>query len=674
MTASRNRRSIACVTMLFSFGCEPQATLGERVRTTPALADAASCSDLEQRLKANLAEEFEVRLLMSARSSMVGGYDDNGYMFSIDDELPYAEDAFAIDPPRFLDGPGLSTRLQRANDLGAEVYVGIVANSLSAFSVIDGVPSVFASVGIDGNAIAFARSGNGFVVLSSVEPFSLADNHPLRPFVRSASTAQPGVRPDKPSFSVPFARVTRLTLTGTTFTVTETLFVEGDALGITQSGDRAVVATRFYASSPELRVYPTVDTTTTFDFFSVGRAMADSRAHNAAVVDELTLDDVTPRIVRGIGSNVERLSFPCTRTLAAQDMPGRTIVTFTTIDLNDATPGASPPAIDAIRTSHATLTAGVGSLFVVENAAPLWWYWETEGIPLQSNVHHFVLERAGLAPTASTRIHGIIGAGRSTVVTDAGALAVTTRDSIFRLTIDGRPGISMLHRIEPSGAFRSVGGGLPPDMPPQGLHRLFEDLVVETPAIGSDATLFDAETLVGGAPLRIPGHIESILGLDDQSAYAVETSLDENGFPNGFTRVFEVANAAPLAPLVRLILGTSLPPRITEGVTEVEVPVVVSGPTTHLRALYYVDENVMLIPRADAFGGTSLAVVALRRDEGLSLVATVSDTYVGDATASLIDRALVDEEHLVTIGAGGIVVRAFPDLVETGRYVGGQNL
>jgi hypothetical protein len=670
MTSFAQNLSLALAASLSVIACEPDIDVGERLRTTPSLDDAASCEALDTDLRTAIGDEFDARLLMGARSSSVGGYDEQTYVFGIDDELPFTEDPASMDAPRFADGPGLRTRLERAPDLGTDTFVGIVAGHLSVFVVTGGEPSVTASFPIDGTPITFARSGRDFILLSRIEPFSLVENHPLRPFLRNAVVDEIDAEKLAPLVA-PFARVTRLSLSGTTFNATESLFVEGDPLGLTRTDDSVVVATRYYTTPIELRTYPQLDTTGFLDVFTAGRAFAESSAHNAGIIDQMELDDFVPRLVRTVASTTERVDFPCTRTLSADDMPGRAIVTFATFDLAESAPPASV-SVDALRTSHANITAGDGSLFVVENAAPLWWYWGATGVAFESNVHHLAIERAGLAPMTSSRVLGLLGAGQSTAITETGALALVTRDIVYALTLDDGPGMSMLHLVDGEGAVTTTNAGFPSGTPPLGLHRLFDDLLFETALAQDDALLFDGETLAGGAPVRIPGQVQAMLSLDDETAYAVELSFDANGFPNGFTRIFEFSSASPWTPTVRLTIGTAIPQRPDVDPITGETPVIdVPFFSPVDRALFYVDDRVMLLPRSDGFGGTSLAVVAVRRDEGLSLVSTVSDMYNGDATASLIDRALVDDDELVTVGGGGIVVRGFPDLAETGRYVGG---
>lgn len=669
MCSPSHRRLCALLFVIGVLGCEPQAELGARTRTEPTLVDAASCDALADTLVAALAEEFDTRVIMGARQQAVGGYSDDSGLFTIDDELPFTEGAFGIDPPRALGRAATHLRMAPAPDLLAGAYVGFVAGALALFTVDDGVPTVRASLPIDGTAVAFARVDADFVVLSAIDPFSLSSSHPLAPFTRADKSGTPDDRAQT-VFAVAFTRVTRASLVDGAFVIGESLFVEGDALGLVQVGTRAVAVTRFAATSPDLRAWPQADSESAIGVFGTGRAVADSRAHNAAILSTLTLDDVVPRVVDVDATGVAApRDFPCTRTLAADDMPGRTIAVLTSIDL-DGSRADDALVVDALRTSHPTFTASDDALFVVENMAPLWWYWETDALAFATNVHRFDVSGSGLAPARSTRLDGILAAGNAAFTDDAGALLVATRDSVFTLSPGVARALSHLSRVDAAGDLTSVTGGMPSDAPPLGLHAVFDRVLVDTGIANDDAIAFDAATLSGGFPVPLVGRVSRVAALDDTTAFAMVAALDDFGFESGLTRIIELTSATLSAPRTVLTLGTARPTQSDGEAIPGETPVAVPVSPFTDESLFTVSEDVLLVPRFHSSGGTALAVVARRRDLGLSLIGQVADTFGGAIDPSRIERAAIDDGHLVTIGSGGIVVRALADLSETGRVVG----
>jgi len=669
---TRPRRTLtisALALTLVAGACEPRAEVGARERTEPTLADGVACDALTDNLRAALKEEFDTRLYLSARQQAVGGYSDDSSVFMIDDELPFTEGAFGIDPPRALGDEAAHRRLEPAGDLVPDGFVGLVAGALALFTVADGAPTLRASLTIDGTPVAFARIGTSFVVLSAVDPFSLSSTHPLAPFTRASARTAPDDRTESVPFAVAFARVTRAEFVDDAFVVGESLYVEGDALGLAQVGARAVVVTRFAATSPELRTWPMADTVSAFEVFGVGRAVADSVEHNARILDALTLDDLVPRLVDVDGlDNAAPRAFPCTRLLAADDMPGRTVAVFTSIDL-DAARVDDALSVDALRTSHPTFTASSDALYVVENMAPLWWYWETEDLTFATNVHRFSVASAGLVPERSQRIDGILAAGNAAFTDDAGALLLATRDSVFQFSPGVARGLTHLTRVDGDGSVTTVTAGFPNDAPPLGIHPVFAQLLVDTGLAHDDAIAFDVATLAGGAPVPLTGRVDRVAALDDETAFALVSSLDENGFESGLTRIEELSAAHLSTPRTLLTLGTArATPTDGEAVPGETIAVPVSPLTDE--SLFTVSEDVLLVPRVHSTGGTALAVVARRRDLGLSLIGTVADTYGGDFDPSRIERAALLGAHLVTIGSGGVVVRALADLSETGRFIG----
>ena len=393
----------------------------QRTVSQPQLVQFDSCTDMENALKASIAEEYRTQLLQAV---------DNVYYYG--DEILFTDDVAESS----MDGDGATsstTKSQPARTEGEDFsgtnnqeqgvdeadfvktdgyYIYLLQDSTLT---ITGVPEFgeiefVSNSTIEGTPISMMLRGDHLVVLSSYTPWSTTSDDALYDYLRWDGDYNQW-------------RVNSMTKY-TTFDVSnrsnpvvlQELYLEGYNVDAREIDGQIRAVTYSWLNIPGLKSWLEMPS----DYYElkwddperkVQRELVayETILGNYEVLDELQLEDLVPKIYQHVNSEIiehDVRSESCENFHKPMDGFSRGFTNILSLDLYASTFSYES---DHLLSNHPLVYASKDVLVLTENAWDWWWFWGQDSIDEMTNIHTFDISVPGATTyTGSGRIDGQI--------------------------------------------------------------------------------------------------------------------------------------------------------------------------------------------------------------------------------------------------------------------------
>lgn len=403
-----------------SNGPEDELRVDSRSRTTAQLVQFDSCGELHGRLQDNLKEEMRVQLLQYLEWY---GEGRGGIGFAEDaaNAAPAAEgasaDADAGGRQEGVDYSGTNNQESGVDEAdfvktdGFHIYM-LNGNRLEIFGTPefgDLIPESTSEV--EGYPSQMLIGENRVAVFSTITPWSLPEEHPLREYIGGTYDGY---------WYYWGKNLTKVTIFDvadrTAPTLVRELYMEGWHQTARRVDSSVRTVSYAYRDIPGLVYYPElpdnywqIEDRQQREQILKSAIIATIRENNA-LIESTSLADLTPLILeRRPNGNIIRHSFlgeGCTNFAIADDGTSRGFTSILSFDLVDVEARFES---DHIVSNSSEVYASGDVLLLAEYAQDWWWFWGNDDFEEATNIHRFDISVPGRTfYSGSGRIPGVI--------------------------------------------------------------------------------------------------------------------------------------------------------------------------------------------------------------------------------------------------------------------------
>jgi hypothetical protein len=391
-------------------------SISERSRTSPDLISFETCEVLEEKLKANLAEQMRVHLL---------SLDENGFGLIEDDT------AGAVPAPSTSGGRQEGVDYSGTNNQEAGVDEGDFVKTdgyyLYVLSgnqlVIMGVPEFgqlieTVSIDLEGrpNQLLLFKEEDGdsakrSVVFSTVSTYDLDDDHPLKPLIAKE------LGDDGYYWYPVFTKVTVIDHSDSAAPqVVRELYLEGSYQTSRKVGTVVHIFTYSRIEIPDLKYWPDlpedyylIDPENPFEEQMWDKGISDAIAYNDQLIENLALKDLVPRTFLVDLEGIVAYDFAtegCRNFVIAEDGMSQG---FTSIMSFEVLSDEFTFATDHVVSNWSIVYTSPDTVLLSEPAQDWWWYWNNDEYEEATNIHCFEGTATGdLEYRGSGRVGGTV--------------------------------------------------------------------------------------------------------------------------------------------------------------------------------------------------------------------------------------------------------------------------
>ena len=397
-------------------------------RSSPRLAPFGTCSAMESQVKDSLAAEAMTELLQWSERGpdwwpryWLEDCIDCRTADAADSSAQQSQSTQRVEGEDFSGTNNQEEGVDEADFVktdGWNLYV-LRDNLLNIMAIPEfGELEFTSSTPIEGNPSAMLLDGDRLIVISSVSPWDLPEGDPLREMLMVEQSSQWGI----------WWRVSSLTkLTvldiGDPANVSdvEEFYVQGNYRTAREVDGSVRVITFSWMDVPGLQTYPILpdewgehawnDWTALERDLVWNQSIAETIAHNAGVVDALSITDMVPSTHERRADGTILTHMPdeetCADISASADATSRGFTSVWTVDLTATQPELHGEHI--LSNWGSVIYASSDVLVVAEQSNDWWWFWRNPSFEEATNLHIFdITDAATTDYIASGRIRGTV--------------------------------------------------------------------------------------------------------------------------------------------------------------------------------------------------------------------------------------------------------------------------
>ena len=399
------------------------STITARTISSPQLFAYDDCEDLEQALKSSLEEEYRTLLLQAIEEQYYYG----GGMWMDDAEVAMAEDSAS-------DGGATSTPRSTPNRVEGEDFSGtnnqeagvdeadfvktdgyhiyyLQGNNLHIFGVPEfGELEATASMALAGTPAAMMLDGDQLVVISNLNPWRIHGSHPVVDAM-GWNDAYGSWRTNS------LTKFTVLDITNRSQPeVDRELYIEGSYITAREVSGTVRTVTHAWMNIQGLQSwlnlpngYWNLDYDDPLRLEIREKVAWETMVNNAAVLDEMTLEDLIPQVYEydnGVVTTYAMSDGDCRDFVAPEDGLNRGISSIFSLDLTSSTFDFE---VDHVVGTYPQVYASTDVLVLAESAFDWWWFWGNDGLNEMTNLHTFDISAPDATLyTGSGRVNGTV--------------------------------------------------------------------------------------------------------------------------------------------------------------------------------------------------------------------------------------------------------------------------
>ncbi len=406
--------------------------VGDRDRTSPNLVSYNSCDLLENEIRENLKEKMRINILQQSSDYYGGGIwieDDMVFDDGMAEGAPVASDSAdsssTANSNTREEGVDFSGTNNQEEGVDESDFVKTDGDNIYVINngklIILGVPEfgdiIFSSsIQIEGNAREMMLYGDKLVVLSSIYTWGLPQEDELRTLLTDVVSGQSRMRASS---------LTKFTVIDIEIKdspqITSELYLEGQYLTAREQNGMVRAITHGYLDLPGLLNWVIIPQDLQDEYYNSGLDWEDSRRQdiwnasmnytiqqNNIIINNSQIQDVMPQMYHKSGTSVVKVPMhteTCNEFVASEDNAGIEFTSILTLDLLSL--GFSFEA-DHLMGNWPTIYASGDTLLIAEPAHDWWWYWGSEDIKEETNIHAFSLDNQGTTYLGSGRVDGTV--------------------------------------------------------------------------------------------------------------------------------------------------------------------------------------------------------------------------------------------------------------------------